>query len=79
MPDFVHLHLHSEYSMLDGLNIINPRHKTHALIEKAKALGMKALAITDHGAMYGALHFYNARWDQADYWSRNLCGSSIAF
>jgi len=60
MPDFVHLHLHSEYSMLDGLNIINPRHKTHALIEKAKALGMKALAITDHGAMYGALHFYNA-------------------
>lgn len=52
--DFVHLHVHSEYSMLDGLNKIPP------LVAKAKELGMTALAITDHGGMYGALHFYNA-------------------
>lgn len=57
---FVHLHLHTEYSMLDGLNIINPRHKHHKLIDKASELGMPALAITDHGGMYGCLHFYNA-------------------
>lgn len=57
---FVHLHLHTEYSMLDGLNIINPRHKHHKLIDKAVELGMPALAITDHGGMYGCLHFYNA-------------------
>lgn len=52
--DFVHLHVHTEYSMLDGLSRI-PQ-----LVEKAKALGQTALAITDHGGMYGALHFYNA-------------------
>lgn len=57
---FVHLHLHTEYSMLDGLNIINPRQKNHKLIDKAADLGMDALAITDHGGMYGCLHFYNA-------------------
>ncbi|MCA9369330.1 DNA polymerase III subunit alpha, partial [Candidatus Woesebacteria bacterium] len=57
---FVHLHLHTEYSMLDGLNIINPHHKHHKLIDQAKKLGMDALAITDHGGMYGCLHFYNA-------------------
>ncbi|MDH5533353.1 MAG: DNA polymerase III subunit alpha [Candidatus Pacebacteria bacterium] len=57
---FVHLHLHTEYSMLDGLNIVNPRHKHHKLIDKAVELGMPALAITDHGGMYGCLHFYNA-------------------
>lgn len=56
---FVHLHVHTEYSMLDGLNIINPRHKHHALIDKAVELGQPALAITDHGGMYGCLHFYN--------------------
>lgn len=52
--DFVHLHVHSEYSMLDGLCKLGP------LIAQAKALGQKALALTDHGGMYGALHFYNA-------------------
>jgi len=46
--------------MLDGLNIINPRNKHHKLIDKAVELGMPALAITDHGGMYGCLHFYNA-------------------
>lgn len=51
--DFVHLHVHSEYSMLDGLGKISP------LVGKAKSLGQKALALTDHGGMYGILHFYN--------------------
>lgn len=52
--DFVHLHVHTEYSMLDGLNKIPP------LVKKAKEHGQKAIAITDHGGMYGCLHFYNA-------------------
>lgn len=56
---FVHLHVHTEYSMLDGLNIINPKNKHHALIDKAVEMGQTALAVTDHGGMYGCLHFYN--------------------
>lgn len=51
-PEFVHLHLHTHYSILDGLCQIPP------LLEQAKAFGMKSLAITDHGAMYGAIEFY---------------------
>ena len=51
---FVHLHVHSEYSLLDGLSRI-PQ-----LIEKAKEHNMNAVALTDHGAMYGAFHFYIA-------------------
>ena len=49
---FTHLHVHSHYSLLDGLA------KIDELIEKAKATGMDALAITDHGAMYGVVEFY---------------------
>ncbi|MCL5675584.1 MAG: DNA polymerase III subunit alpha [Patescibacteria group bacterium] len=52
MVDFVHLHNHTEYSLLDGLSKI-PR-----LLARVKELDMKAIAITDHGAMYGALNFY---------------------
>ncbi len=52
MADFVHLHVHSEYSLLDGLV------KIPQLLAKAKSYGMKALALTDHGAMYGAFKFY---------------------
>lgn len=52
MTDFVHLHCHTEFSLLDGLAKI-PR-----LLNRVKDLGMKALAITDHGSMYGAIHFY---------------------
>lgn len=52
MADFVHLHNHSEYSLLDGLSRIDP------MVEQAKKLGMKALAITDHGSLYGAIKFY---------------------
>src|SRR4030067_1628508 len=54
MADFVHLHNHSEFSLLDGLA------KTKAMAQRAKTLNMKALAITDHGNMYGTIYFYNA-------------------
>ncbi|KKR86240.1 MAG: polymerase III, alpha subunit protein, partial [Candidatus Curtissbacteria bacterium GW2011_GWA1_41_11] len=52
MADFVHLHTHSEYSLLDGLG------KLDKLIDRAKSFDMDALAITDHGAMYGSFKFY---------------------
>lgn len=52
MSDFIHLHTHSEFSLLDGLG------KLDQLIEKAKSFGMDSLAITDHGAMYGSFKFY---------------------
>ena len=51
---FTHLHLHTEYSLLDGACRIG------RLVERLKTLGMKACAVTDHGAMYGAIDFYNA-------------------
>jgi DNA polymerase-3 subunit alpha len=49
---FVHLHLHTEYSLLDGGNRIEP------LMDRVKELGMDAVAITDHGNLYGAIEFY---------------------
>ena len=49
---YTHLHVHTEYSMLDGLSRIGP------LVRRAQELGMGSLAITDHGAMYGAIDFY---------------------
>jgi len=49
---FTHLHLHTEYSLLDGLN------KISELATRVKDLGMDAVAITDHGNMYGAMEFY---------------------
>src|ERR1700704_4009854 len=52
MADFVHLHHHSEYSLLDGLS------KLKDMVSQAKELGMKSLAITDHGNMYGTVYFY---------------------
>ncbi len=51
---FVHLHNHSEYSLLDGAARIKK------MVEKASRLGMPALAMTDHGVMYGAIEFYKA-------------------
>jgi len=51
MSDFVHLHVHSEFSLLDGAA------KLEKLVQKAKDLGYSALALTDHGAMYGAFKF----------------------
>ena len=57
MPDFVHLHVHSEYSLLDGACGLKP------LVKRAKELGMEAIALTDHGVMYGAMEFYRAAKD----------------
>ena len=52
MSDFVHLHCHSEYSLLDGLT------KIPDLLNRTKELGMDCLGLTDHGAMYGAIKFF---------------------
>lgn len=52
MSKFVHLHTHSHYSLLDGLSKIDP------LVERARELGMDAIALTDHGNIYGAVEFY---------------------
>ncbi len=52
MSDFVHLHLHTEYSLLDGACRIKE------LVKRVKELGQKAVAITDHGSMYGIIEFY---------------------
>ncbi len=51
---FVHLHLHTEYSLLDGLT------KTSKLMKRIKEMNMDSVAITDHGVMYGAIEFYKA-------------------
>ena len=52
LGEFVHLHIHSEFSLLDGANRIKD------LPKRAKELGMKSIAITDHGVMYGVIDFY---------------------
>jgi len=54
MSNFVHLHLHTEYSLLDGACRIN------RLFDRVKELGQPAVAITDHGVMYGVIDFYKA-------------------
>lgn len=51
---FVHLHVHSQYSLLDGFSNIKK------LVNRAKELGMPAVALTDHGTMYGVIEFFNA-------------------
>ncbi|MBQ1281315.1 MAG: PHP domain-containing protein, partial [Oscillospiraceae bacterium] len=51
---FVHLHVHTEFSLLDGACRIS------GLIQRAKELGQEAVAITDHGVMYGVIDFYRA-------------------
>lgn len=51
---FVHLHVHSEYSLLDGFSNIKK------LVKRAKEMNMPALALTDHGTMFGVIDFYNA-------------------
>ncbi len=54
MAEFVHLHLHSDYSLLDGACDVEK------LVERVKKLGMPAVAMTDHGNIFGAVHFVNA-------------------
>jgi len=51
-PDFVHLHVHTQYSLLDGAIRID------ALFKRAAEFRMDAVAITDHGSMFGVLEFY---------------------
>ena len=53
MSGFVHLHVHSEYSLLDGACRIR------GLVRRAKEMGQTAVALTDHGVMYGSIDFYN--------------------
>ncbi|HPF93972.1 MAG TPA: PHP domain-containing protein, partial [Tenuifilaceae bacterium] len=53
MSKFVHLHVHSQFSILDGASSIK------GLVEKAKGMGMNALALTDHGNMFGVKEFVN--------------------
>ena len=52
MDPFVHLHVHTEYSLFDGISRIPD------LVSYVKSLGQPALAITDHGVMYGAVYLY---------------------
>ncbi|MBQ8730068.1 MAG: PHP domain-containing protein, partial [Lachnospiraceae bacterium] len=52
--DFTHLHVHTEYSLLDGSS------KIKEIVSRAKELGMDSLAITDHGVMFGVIDFYRA-------------------
>ena len=51
---FTHLHVHTEYSLLDGSN------KIKEYVKRVKELGMDSAAVTDHGVMYGAIDFYRA-------------------
>ena len=67
---FVHLHVHTEYSLLDGACRIS------RLFDRVKELGQTAVAITDHGVMYGCVDFYKAAKAagiQPDYRLRGLC------
>ena len=52
--EFAHLHVHTEYSLLDGSN------KIHEYVARVKELGMNSAAITDHGVMFGCIDFYRA-------------------
>jgi DNA polymerase-3 subunit alpha len=52
MAKFIHLHNHSEFSLLDGLNRVKD------MVTRAKELEMDSIAITDHGSMYGVIKFY---------------------
>ena len=54
MTEFTHLHLHTEYSLLDGACDV------HKLVDRVAALGQKSVAMTDHGNIYGAVHFFAA-------------------
>ena len=55
---FVHLHVHTEYSMLDGASLLGP------LFDRVAELGMPAIAMTDHGNLHGAYDFYSKAREQ---------------
>ena len=66
---FVHLHVHTEYSLLDGACRIRD------LPARIREMGQTAVAITDHGVMYGAIDFYRAsRGHPSDHRVRGVCG-----
>ncbi len=75
MKEFVHLHNHTEYSLLDGAARIKK------LVARAKELDMPAVAITDHGVMYCVVTFYKACKSRVKpgYWLRSLCGLEKPF
>ena len=52
MKQFTHLHLHTHYSLLDGMS------RMPELMDRAKELGFSAIGLTDHGVLYGAIEFY---------------------
>ena len=54
MAEFTHLHLHTDYSLLDGACDVEK------LVTRVGSIGQKAVAITDHGNIYGAVHFFDA-------------------
>ncbi len=58
MSEFTHLHLHTEYSLLDGACDVDK------LVDRVAALGQKSVAMTDHGNIYGAVHFFEAAKDK---------------
>lgn len=66
--DFVHLHVHTQYSLLDGTNRLND------ILKKAKEYKMPALAITDHGNMFGAIDFYQSAYK---YGIKPIIGSEV--
>ena len=71
---FAHLHVHTEYSLLDGSN------KIKECVARVKELGMNSVAITDHGVMYGVIDFYRAAKadrDSSGSWKRGLCGTGL--
>jgi hypothetical protein len=63
---FVHLHCHTDYSLLDGACDVEK------LISRVKQQGMPAVAMTDHGNLFGAVEFYNEANSQGDYRMRSL-------
>ena len=68
--NFTHLHVHTEYSLLDGSN------KIKEYVDRVRELGMDSAAITDHGVMYGVIDFYRAA--RAAGREMNLCRISRA-
>ena len=69
--DFVHLHVHTQYSLLDGACRLGE------LLDLSKNYGMSACAITDHGNMFGAIEFYEAAVERSKTYNRgrDICGA----
>ena len=73
LSGFAHLHLHTEYSLLDGACRIGP------VLDRARELGQTAVAITDHGAMYGVIDFYRAARERGMKYMRSTASAAISF